>query len=211
MRKTRAESQQTRQHLLDAALEVFWRTGVSRASLLEIAQEAGVTRGALYWHFKNKEDLFDALFVQMCAQVYDQLREDVLQQSPDALAHLRNTLLGIFHTISTDERQQKFCNILFLKCECTERNRSVSDLFEQYSHQHIELVRNALYICHLQRKLPENLDIDLAALFLNSSIRGLLHLWIENPAQFSLPSVAEQILDNNLNTLKGGRAFLKTG
>lgn len=62
MRKTKIEAQKTRQHLLDAALEVFWRNGVTRSSLQEIAQEAGVTRGALYWHFKNKEDLFDALF-----------------------------------------------------------------------------------------------------------------------------------------------------
>lgn len=54
MRKTKTEAQKTRQHLLDAALEVFWRDGVTRASLQAIAQEAGVTRGALYWHFKNK-------------------------------------------------------------------------------------------------------------------------------------------------------------
>ncbi|WP_272942305.1 TetR family transcriptional regulator [Kingella kingae] len=54
MRKTKEEAQKTRQHLLNAALEVFWRKGVTQASLHEIAVEAGVTRGALYWHFKNK-------------------------------------------------------------------------------------------------------------------------------------------------------------
>ena len=55
MRKTKTEAQKTRQHLLDAALEVFWRDGVTRASLQAIAQEAGVTRGALYWHFKTRK------------------------------------------------------------------------------------------------------------------------------------------------------------
>lgn len=53
MRKTKSEAEKTRQHLLDAALEVFWRKGVTSASLQEIAEEAGVTRGALYWHFAN--------------------------------------------------------------------------------------------------------------------------------------------------------------
>lgn len=53
MRKTKAESQKTRQHLLNAALEVFHKQGVTRATLQEIAQEAGVTRGALYWHFRG--------------------------------------------------------------------------------------------------------------------------------------------------------------
>ena len=41
MRKTKTEAQKTHQHLLDAALEVFWRDGVTRASLQAIAQEAG--------------------------------------------------------------------------------------------------------------------------------------------------------------------------
>ena len=62
MRKTKEEAQQTRSNLLNAALNVFYERGVAQASLDEIAKAAGVTRGALYWHFKNKEDLFEALF-----------------------------------------------------------------------------------------------------------------------------------------------------
>nr|ADO32809.1 truncated multiple transferable resistance repressor [Neisseria gonorrhoeae] len=62
MRKTKTEALKTKEHLMLAALETFYRKGIARTSLNEIAQTAGVTRGALYWHFKNKEDLFDALF-----------------------------------------------------------------------------------------------------------------------------------------------------
>ncbi len=54
MRKTKEEAQQTRSNLLNAALNVFYERGVSKVSLDEIAKTAGVTRGALYWHFKNK-------------------------------------------------------------------------------------------------------------------------------------------------------------
>ena len=56
MRKTKQEALQTRNNLLEAALIVFYDRGVAQASLDEIAKTAGVTRGALYWHFKNKED-----------------------------------------------------------------------------------------------------------------------------------------------------------
>ena len=56
MRKTKEEAQQTRCNLLAAALTVFYHRGVAHTSLDEIAKAAGVTRGALYWHFKNKED-----------------------------------------------------------------------------------------------------------------------------------------------------------
>lgn len=54
MRKTKAEALKTREELLLSALDTFYERGISRASLNEIAQTAGVTRGALYWHFKIK-------------------------------------------------------------------------------------------------------------------------------------------------------------
>ncbi|MBV5333220.1 TetR family transcriptional regulator, partial [bacterium] len=60
-RKTKEEAQETRKAILDAAETVFQERGVSRTSLAEIATAAGVTRGAIYWHFANKAELFDAM------------------------------------------------------------------------------------------------------------------------------------------------------
>ena len=54
--------QQTREHLLAAAAEVFAERGFHGASLDEVAAAAGFTKGAVYSNFKNKEDLFLALF-----------------------------------------------------------------------------------------------------------------------------------------------------
>jgi len=54
--------QQTREHLLAAAAEVFAERGFHGASLDEVASVAGFTKGAVYSNFKNKEDLFLALF-----------------------------------------------------------------------------------------------------------------------------------------------------
>nr|AMP19664.1 truncated MtrR [Neisseria gonorrhoeae] len=55
MRKTKTEALKTKEHLMLAALETFYRKGIARTSLNEIAQTAGVTRGALYWHFKIRK------------------------------------------------------------------------------------------------------------------------------------------------------------
>ena len=61
-RISRKESQlQTRERLLDAALQVFSRRGYSAASVDEIAAEAGYSKGAVYSNFSNKEELFLAL------------------------------------------------------------------------------------------------------------------------------------------------------
>src|SRR5579885_1964873 len=60
-RKTKAEAAATRQALLDAALKVFSQKGYAAARLEDVAEQAGVTRGAIYWHFKNKADLYNTL------------------------------------------------------------------------------------------------------------------------------------------------------
>src|ERR1700760_2339884 len=57
-------SVQTRASLMDAARKIFCRDGFERARLEEISSEAGKTRGAFYSHFKDKEDVFFAIFEQ---------------------------------------------------------------------------------------------------------------------------------------------------
>ncbi|UCE62309.1 MAG: TetR family transcriptional regulator [Phycisphaerales bacterium] len=61
VRRTKEQALETREALLNAALRIFSENGLEAPRLEDIAQEAGVTRGALYWHFKNKEDLLISL------------------------------------------------------------------------------------------------------------------------------------------------------
>src|SRR3954454_12965802 len=60
-RSARAEARDGRAALLDAALRVFAERGYRDASVDEIAERAGYSKGALYWHFSSKDDLFFAL------------------------------------------------------------------------------------------------------------------------------------------------------
>lgn len=60
-RKTAAEAKETRQRIIDAALEVFVAQGVPDATLDQIARKAGVTRGAVYWHFNGKLEVLQAV------------------------------------------------------------------------------------------------------------------------------------------------------
>src|SRR5437762_392714 len=61
VRRTKLEAAATREALLDSALRLFRDRGVARTSLSDVASAAGLTRGAVYWHFRDKADLFDAL------------------------------------------------------------------------------------------------------------------------------------------------------
>jgi TetR/AcrR family acrAB operon transcriptional repressor len=77
MRRTKEEAEATRRQLMDVALKVFSTRGYAAARLSDIAAEAGVTRGAVYWHFKNKQGLFFAILTEM-ANPFVQTATEVL-------------------------------------------------------------------------------------------------------------------------------------
>ena len=206
MRKTKTEAQKTRQHLLDAALEVFWRDGVTRASLQAIAQEAGVTRGALYWHFKNKEDLFETLFEQQYADFFAAFNDQTLRDNQDVWTHLQHNLTAMFETLATRESKHKFCNVMFSKCEQTAGNETITELACRYHRLFQKQIAYALQLSREQGRLPENTDIKLAAIYLESSLVGLIKIWIDEPERFDLIAKSKRVIAANMRVLQQGLA-----
>lgn len=206
MRKTKTEAQKTRQYLLDAALEVFWRDGVTRASLQAIAQEAGVTRGALYWHFKNKEDLFETLFEQQYADFFAAFNDQTLRDNQDVWTHLQHNLTAMFETLATRESKHKFCNVMFSKCEQTAGNETITELACRYHRLFQKQIAYALQLSREQGRLPENTDIELAAIYLESSLVGLIKIWIDEPERFDLIAKSKRVIAANMRVLRQGLA-----
>ncbi|WP_369589074.1 multidrug efflux system transcriptional repressor MtrR [Kingella oralis] len=206
MRKTKTEAQKTRQHLLDAALEVFWCDGVTRASLQAIAQEAGVTRGALYWHFKNKEDLFETLFEQQYADFFAAFNDQTLRDNQDVWTHLQHNLTTMFETLATRESKHKFCNVMFSKCEQTAGNETITELACRYHRLFQKQIAYALQLSREQGRLPENTDIELAAIYLESSLVGLIKIWIDEPERFDLIAKSKRVIAANMRVLQQGLA-----
>lgn len=83
MKRTKSDSDHTRAMLLDAADKLFGSRGYSRTTLLDVAREAGLTRGAMYWHFTNKADLFKQVLERMFSQVTRMIQDSMgMQGSP---------------------------------------------------------------------------------------------------------------------------------
>ncbi len=78
MRRTKEEAERTRRQLLDAGVRVFGSKGYTAARLSDIASEAGVTRGAVYWHFESKKGLMFAILREMTSP-YEQIAFEVLE------------------------------------------------------------------------------------------------------------------------------------
>ncbi|MBP3749081.1 MAG: TetR family transcriptional regulator [Ruminobacter sp.] len=67
VRKTREEALKTKQNIMDVAKQLFCEKGYEKTNLSDIADVVGVTRGAIYWYFQNKDDLF----IELCKDMID--------------------------------------------------------------------------------------------------------------------------------------------
>ncbi len=87
-RKTKEDSIKTRNQLLESALDVFSEKSFSDVTLSEIAERVGMTKGALYWHFKSKSDILSKLIGEIWLDSDRELAEKFGE--PETLADLRD-------------------------------------------------------------------------------------------------------------------------
>ena len=106
VRRTKEEALQTRNRILDAAEQVFYDKGVSRTSLADIAAQAGVTRGAIYWHFENKGDLFTAMFDRVLLPLDELSAPPADGADDDPLTRLARMLKWCLQAESADPRRR---------------------------------------------------------------------------------------------------------
>ena len=117
-RKTKEEAERTRQQIIHAARQVFHQCGVSHTSLEQIAKAAGVTRGAVYWHFTNKAALFFAMREQASVPLLTQLDSLLLAEGlADPLAGIERALNEFFHTLEERPEVRQIFEIMASRCE----------------------------------------------------------------------------------------------
>ncbi len=121
-RKTKAEAALTRQKIIHCARELFSQAGVTNTSLEDIALAAKVTRGAVYWHFRNKTDLFMAVRADTGSLL--QLNDS---QEGSPLKRLENSLLQSITRLTSESATQQTYQMMLWKCEFVGEFSSVRD------------------------------------------------------------------------------------
>ena len=114
-RKTAEQAQQTRDKILKGALNVFSQKGFSRTTLRDIAKHIGMTRGAVYWHFKDKQDLM----IELIKSMHQREKELLDQVVPvvDSLDSLLDSFLARVEFLEKDRQFRKYVLFMTLQVE----------------------------------------------------------------------------------------------
>lgn len=205
-RSTKAEALETRERLLDAATEVFCAEGVSRPSLTKVAERAGVTRGAVYGHFANKADLFEAL----CRRVWlptEQVAQCEARAHEQPLEALRAWCLSVLRDAVADPQRRSVLEILFLNSEFVVQSGEIRERRLAGRRRGGEWIRRVVARAVEKGDLAEDLDVDRAARFLQHAVVGTLAHWLFDQEEFDLAEEAEACTDALLDAVRGSPAL----
>lgn len=195
MRRTKEEAEKTRCAILQAAETLFLEKGVAHTSLEHIARHAGVTRGAVYWHFANKAHLFNAMLSQVRLppeQLAERLHGDA---DSDPLHTLRDMCIDAIEGLARDEQKRRIFTILLRRCEFTEELREAEERHEAFINLFIELCEQQFNAPSVSARLHPGLSPRLAARTVHALLIGLFHDWLRDPTLFNPVQDAAPMVD----------------
>lgn len=200
VRRTKEEAEETRLQILEAAELMFHDKGVAHTSLADIAKAAGVTRGAIYWHFQNRADLFRAMLDRLIWPLESLALATEDENEPDPLGRMRTLLVKILQRVELDPQARRTMEILYFRCEYTEELSVMKAEIIRLSQDCDSRIAKALENAAKKGQLPGDLNFARAAVYLHAMIDGLQFNWLLNPS-YSLATDAELMVDTVLQSL----------
>lgn len=210
VRRTKDEALETRNRILDAAERVFGSRGVARTSLEDIADAAGVTRGAIYWHFANKNELFQAMADRVLLPMEDIMRLAAEDATEDPLARLADACVQTLRRTAEDEQCRRVLEILCYRCESVGDLASLSIRHRECRAGGLQMMERAFRNAVRRGQLPAGVNARRAAVGLDALIMGLVYAWLLDPESFPLTRDGRALVQTYLDGL-GGAATARRG
>ena len=181
-----------RRQILAAALDVFSRQGYAGTTLDDITAAANLSKGAIYWYFESKADLFATLLGER-ASVFSEIIEDAARGAGGPLEGLHAIWLRWMEALETDRGYQAYVRLAHLRVEVADEPRESMDARRAEERRTQALVTERVLSAIAARELPARLDVEAAALSFVGAGNGLVRAWLLVPETFSPRAIAPRI------------------
>lgn len=193
MRRTKEEAEQTRRNLLEAALDEFYHRGFSNTSLAGIAAAAGVTRGAVYWHFNDKTDLYLTIYDELTTQ-YHVRPEDYENKEYESLADFSNHIKYYLNLFATNKTFNRFLQLVYSRTEYIDALQSVRDNEAKKQRASIAAYTSILEKFKDRGLIHEDIHCNRMAKMLYAMIDGIIDSWGIDP-QLYVKDISDMVDD----------------
>ncbi len=182
--------QPSRKHLLAAAIDCFARFGYQGASIDRIARHAGVTKGALYYHFRDKEELlYEAVSSRI--QEFEQFVLAEVGPADDAFASLRRVIDACFFH-ATVSNHRRF--IITLMIEALDTNPQLSAKFQRILRRMRFFLADVVRRGHASGAVRRDVDPEQTAALIAGAIMGAEIQHYQDPEEVDLRRVLDTLV-----------------
>ncbi|MDB5965842.1 MAG: TetR family transcriptional regulator [Polaromonas sp.] len=180
---------------------LFQAQGVSRTSLNDIARKAGATRGAIYWHFKDKADLFNAMMERATLPLEDAFQNIDQDLESDPLDRIRKAMQNAFHQIATDARTRRVLEVVTQKVEYIDELQAVRTRHLTGRNAFLAKFELGLKMAAERQNIVLPIPLADAAQGMHATGDGLIQNWLLDPECFDLEATSTQVIDVYLKGL----------
>lgn len=198
MRRSREDSEQTRAAILDAAERTFSEKGYAAATVESISRAAGLTRGAFYWHFRDKAEVLAALHARSFLPQEKILTSTIASDAPDPLGCLFEAALEALRSFEVNEGEQRIFRIM---TDLTIGDEGQDTLARIHAEMRA-LIRQVMQRARANGTLHPDLGPAEAELLLTVTIGGLLAEWLRSGRGFPLAVSGERLLRHMMTLLR---------
>lgn len=205
VRRTKEQAQETRRRILAAATAVFDTRSWKDVTLEDVASAAGVTRGAVYWHFTGKDSLFRAVCnaSPLPAELID--ASIVEWCGKDPLGHLREVTLAMLVDVAVLDGAGDHFATPSSREELVDPGGSLLLRHRTSVDRSRAALRKVLQAAVEQGQLPPQTDTELGARLYHGIVAGLLSDWMLSPGSFDLAQEGERALQAAFVMLKAAQ------
>ncbi len=203
MKRTKEEARQTRETILKCAVQAFIEKGFEKTSLAYIAEKAGLTKGAIFWHFKDKSTILDEII-----ELYDKEATDYLPNVLEAdLSPLMKIKFLVYAYVPDFRDKKRLANLFRLKSEISNhyRVRNRQPFAMVFINKLEELFQKAIE----SGEVKKSVDPHITSLTVSLIITGTYIRYDVDPAFFSRIGHIEDIMNDyfsHISTAKGAAA-----
>ncbi len=195
MRRTKEEAMKTRANIMDSAIEVFGEKNFASASVSEITSRIGLSKGAFYWHFKNKQDILLKIVEEHCnegTEKTSRFYEGSLEKAGSIRAYYKEELANI----KKDSRWQKLHKLMMRRHEWPdEMQERVQQIIQESMQRDIKTFETFIRKQQESGKMKESIPAGKAAMLFASVLHGLAILQISGILPEDFPESLDILFD----------------
>ena len=204
MRRTKEDAEQTRRAILASAMDMFYEKGYSKTTFDEIAKRINLTKGAVYWYFRNKPDIVAALINDFADKYLADIRGFIAEHQPFGFEDIIEMQLFNNKKIREDQQFYKFLFFVYCQMEWSEAIlNKIQPAIEQTKQVTRALFIDALSSLQKKGKIRADIDIGQICEILMTTYGGMTEAYLTKRLTNDfdeLVKVSFNLIFNNIKT-----------